>query len=105
MLFQVMRIKQVLLVSHIPSSAVVSPLGDALEEVAALLMLAPLSLSTGVSRLMSETNTSGCSSVVVTKTPLSASEPHWDLGEGLEEGLWTLSSRECSSVVFYYIIR
>ena len=53
----------------------------------------------GVPRLVSEMNTSGCSSVVVTRTPLSPSEPHCDLGEGLV-GDWRVSSRVCSSDVF-----
>ena len=80
---------------HSPSSAGVSPLGGVLEEP-----LLPRSPETGVPRLVSEANTSGCSSVVVTSTPLSASEPHWDLGEGLEVGEVRVSSRVCSSEVF-----
>ena len=74
---------------------VVSPLGEVLLDV---LGLSP---ETGVSLLVSEANTSGCSSVVVTRTPLSPSEPHWDLGEGFEVGWPTPSSRVCSSEVVW----
>lgn len=55
---------------------------------------------TGVPRLVSEMKTSGCSSVVVTRTPLSPSEPHWDLGGLVVVGELRLSSRVCSSDVF-----
>ena len=94
---RVMLFTETSLVLYCPHHNPSSPAVSSVEE--GLLGDPPEACSSGVPRLVSEMNTSGCASVVVTRTPLSPSEPHCDFGEGLV-GDWRVSSRVCSSDVF-----